>query len=127
MNASWAMYFDMSTWKPSEWVISQKVVKDLSDSPFDGNLVHYKDWHDLMRDHLLSTNQGYGRLLYELERVQVPLSMQVLQNNPYAIVGLNADLVWLTRQMWTFISRHVTKSFRKSLRSLVSGEELNGL
>ena len=109
MNASWSMYFDMTTWKPSDWVISTNVVKGLLDAPFDCNLVHYKDWHDLMMDHLLSMNQGYGRLLYELERVQVPLTMPTLQNNPFGINGLNADLVWLTRQMWTFISRHVTK------------------
>ena len=41
--------------------------------------------------------------------------------------GLTRDLMWVTKQIWTFVSRHVTKHFRKTLRSLVDGEKLIGL
>ena len=43
------------------------------------------------------------------------------------MIGLAAPLLWVSNTLWTFIARHVTKSFRKTMRSLVSGEELNGL
>ena len=39
----------------------------------------------------------------------------------------SANLFWVANSLWTFVSRHVTKSFRKSMRSLANGEELNGL
>ena len=101
----------MSPWKPTEWTISTKTVKDLSDHPFDGNITHYKEWHDMMRDHLLSANQGFGRVIYEVEKTTFPLTMDILQSNQYAVVGLNCDLLWVTRQLWTFMSRIGSKAF----------------
>ena len=117
----------MAPFRTAEWTISSKIVKDLADSPFDGNIVNYRDWHDLMRDQRLSANQGYGRILYELEQQVEPLYMNTILANPYPIRGFNCDIAWITKHLWTFIARNVIKSFRKSLKSLVAGEEFNGL
>ena len=89
----------MNPFRAADWNIPVKTVKDLAENPFDGNLVHYKEWHDAMRDHLLSANQGYGRLMYELERLKTPITMAEIQRNPWAIQGLNLDLLWATRQL----------------------------
>ena len=80
----------------------------------------------MMRDHLCSANHGYGRIIFETEREKLPLTLERIAFQPY-LKGMSADLNWITRQLWTFISRHVTKSFRSTLKSLVDGQELNGL
>lgn len=41
--------------------------------------------------------------------------------------GLSANLLSITIAVWSFLTRHVNKSFRKSLRALVNSEELNGI
>ena len=117
----WASYIDLTPFKPSEWVISTKVIKDLNDAPFDGDMFKYKDWHDMLRDHLLAANHGYGRILFETEREPNPLTFSRLQQQP-KLNGLNADLTRITTNLWTLISRHVTKSFRTTLRSLADGQ-----
>ena len=71
-----------------------------------------------MREHLLGCNQGYGRIVYELTQAQMPVTMALLHANP-TLAGMNCDLVWITRQLWTFVSRNVTKTRRKSLKTMV--------
>ena len=78
----WATYFDLSPFNCTHWTIPVKVVKDLSDAPFDGHLGNYRDWHDQIRDHLLGANQGYGRILYEVERASQPITMAQLHRDP---------------------------------------------
>ena len=36
------------------------------------------------------------------------------------------DMTWITKTLWTFMIRHATKATRKTFRTLVDGEELNG-
>ena len=64
----------MTPFKQQDWNISYKVIKDLADSPFSGDILAYKEWHDLMRDHMLTAKQGYGRVLWEVEREKMPLT-----------------------------------------------------
>ena len=106
-------------------MIDRKASKDLEAHPFNGDILHYKEWHDLMRDHLLGSHQGYGRVLFEIERSQEPLTMDFIMRNPY-IAGMNVDMTWITKSMWTFMVRHATKSARNTFHTLVDGEELNG-
>ena len=89
-------------------------------------MMAFRDWWDLIRDHLLSANQGYGKVLFEIQHERVPLHFNRLKTFP-TMRGLSANLMWISNARWTFVSRHVTRSFRKSMRSLVNGEELNGL
>ena len=117
----WANYIDLAPFVPSQWSINPKVTKELAENPFGGDILTYKDWHDMVRDHLLSANQGYGRLIYELEREKVPLSMARLQTYP-TVKNMTVDLPWVTRTLWTFLLRNMTKSFRKTVNSLVDGE-----
>ena len=122
----WAACFDLTHWNPNNWTIPLKTAKDLTDMPFDGDIGEFREWRELMRDHLLGANQGYGRIIWELENCKEPVTMNVLHANP-TLPGMNLDLVWITRQLWTCMSRNVTRTFRESLKRLASGEELDGL
>ena len=113
----WANYTDYNPFVPAQWSINPKVSKELADSPFNGDLHMYKDWHDLVRDHLLSANQGWGRVVYEIEREPSPLTMARIEQQPW-INGMTCDLMWLTRTLWTFLVRNMNKSFRRTVRSL---------
>ena len=86
----------------------------------------FRDWWDLIRDHLLSANQGYGKVLFELQHEPHPLTFERQKLYP-TMKGLSAQLLWVSNALWTFVSPHLTKSFRKTVRSFVNGEELNGL
>ena len=50
------LYKPDTPFKSSECVINQKAIKDLSKHPFNSDLMNDKEWHDLMRDHMLSAN-----------------------------------------------------------------------
>ena len=121
----WANYIDISPWNHKDWVIHHKVSKELEDNPFDGDIHHYKEWRDNIRDHLLGCNQGYGRVLWEIEHCKFPLSMRFLEANP-TLAGMNIDMTWITRSLWTFMLKHAKKSTRNMFKTLVDGEELNG-
>ena len=125
-DMSWSSYTDFSPFKQSKWAISPKTTEDLKNNPFSGDISSYQEWHDNMRGHLMGANQGYGRLIWDLEHEQLPLPSNRLAAHPY-MPGLPCQLLWVTRQLWTVISRHVAKTYRKSLRGLVNGEEMNGL
>ena len=90
-----SIYQDLNPFKTSEWVIGPKVIKDLAENPFNNDILVYREWHDLMRDHMLSTNHGYGRILYEIEREALPLTLERIQAQPY-LPGMTADLNWIT-------------------------------
>lgn len=119
------MYSDLSPWNPRDRVIDKKVSKELGNSPFDGDILHYRKWRDNMRDHLLGSNQGYGRILHEIESGTTPLTMEYLaqKNN---LRGMFIDMTWITKTLWAFVTSQANNTTRKSIRTLVGGEELNG-
>ena len=43
------------------------------------------------------------------------------------INGLNVDLVWLSRALWTFMSANMTLTFQRTCSQLIGCEEANGL
>ena len=63
----WANYIDVPPWNHKDWVIHHKVSQELEDNPFDGDIHHYKELRDNIRDHRLGCNQGYGRVVWQIE------------------------------------------------------------
>ena len=96
----WATYTDLREFKASEWTIGLKVMKELADHPFDGDILKFRDWRELMRDQLITVNHGYGRVLYELENEKFPLSFARIARRPF-LNNLNVDRNWVTRHIWT--------------------------
>ena len=64
----WSLSIDPSPWRPQDRVISFKVCKDLSEFSWNGDMLKYKEWREMLRDHLIGTNQGYGRIVHEIEQ-----------------------------------------------------------
>ena len=106
-------------------MIDRKAGPELSKFPFDGNIVNWLDWRTLVRNQLLSVNQGYGRVIFETEREKSPLTFARLAT--CNLPGLNVDLSWISRALYTFMSSNMTKEFNRGLMAYVGGEELNGL
>ena len=93
----------MSPFWPQHWQINPKVCKELADTPFDGSPLSFKDWYDNIRDHLLGTNQGYGRVLYEIQREPMPLTAE---RPKYTYSGgLNVNVMWITSALWQCVWR----------------------
>ena len=40
---------------------------------------------------------------------------------------MNANLSWITKTLWTFLVRNMSKTFRNTVNSMVDGEKHNGL
>ena len=52
--------------------------------------------------------------------------MDFLARNPN-LPSMNIDMTWIAKALWTFIVRHATRSARNTFKTLVDGEELNGM
>ena len=62
-----ALQYDAYNFK--DWIINPKGLSK-SMRPFDTNSQHYKTWRSRVVDHLMSSNQGWGRVL-ELTEMQI--------------------------------------------------------
>ena len=70
-------------------------------------------------------NHGYGRILHEIESEKMPLPWSRL--NSTNIHGLNVDIPWISRALWTAMVSNMTRTFRRSCAQLIGGEETNGI
>ena len=126
----WEHYSSDAPWDPAKWEIKSKVGKDLAAHPFDNVMRNYSDWAANMTNHLIACNQGYGKILYFLHKEKAPLTYEKLHfaTRYSTFPGLNVDLVWVARAMWTFIYEHVTSTTKRGLNKKVGpAETLNGL
>ena len=78
-----------------------------------------------MRTHIISCNQGYGRVLYETEQELAPLTFQRLAGARFP--GVDIDIMWVTRAIYSFMASHMTLSYTRSCVQQIAGEETNGL
>ena len=65
-----------------DWAITQKGISK-SLTPFDGNAEHYPTWWSRVKDHLLTCNQAWGRVLELVEQHRSPLTKARLAAIPY--------------------------------------------
>ena len=72
----------------------------------------YADWSANMFNHLLSCNQGYGKIIWLNQQEKVPITYDRMTNG---IPGIHVDLVWIARALWSFIFDHVTQTVRRGL------------
>ena len=54
------------SWDRKEWIIEKNVPKTLTQ--FSGRIETYSTWYDRVRDHLICSHEGWGRILDLLER-----------------------------------------------------------
>ena len=124
----WSAYHDATPWDVTKWTIKDKVNKDLLANPYDGTGPKYRDWSANVINHLLSSNQGWGKVMWMVQREREPLTYQRLATTNYEDTGLQLDWVWIARPPYTFLFNHVTQGRKRGLpRKVGQGEELNGL
>ena len=71
----------------TKWVIKDKVNKDLLASPYDGTGPKYRDWSANVLNHLLGCNQGWGKIIWLVQKIKDPLTYEGLANTTYAQTG----------------------------------------
>ena len=70
-------------------------------------------------------NRGYGRIFPEVETERLPLPWSRL--NTARIQGLNLDVPWISRALWTAMVSNMTLTFQRTCAQLIGGEETNGI
>ena len=94
---------------------------------FSGRIETYSTWYDRVRDHLVCSHEGWGRILDLLERERYPMSMQRLRAMR-EVDGCPMDMPFLTTQLWGFLGNYALGDAVFSRRlQLVNGESSNGL
>lgn len=88
--------FDKTIWKIGTKDFPQDIQK------FDGHTPAYKKWWNRLRDHISSCYQPWLRLLDLVERSRVPLTFKCLSTYN-TVDGANLDLVWLSKELWSFL------------------------
>lgn len=112
------------SWERKDWII-EKLPKTLSQ--FNGRIGTYQTWYDSIRDHLISSNEGWGRLLDLVEHERPPRSMQRLRDMQ-TVDGCPMDMIFNATQLWSFMGNHCLHDAVFSRRlQLVKGESSNGL
>ena len=114
----------MNPWNANDLNIERKNSKALSDLPFDGARERYSDWRELLRNHLLACNHGFGRIIYETENDKFPIPWSRLA---MGMRGMTCDLSWISKALRTFIVASMTLTFQRTCAQLIGGEEMNGI
>ena len=124
----WANYRNASQWGLSRWTIRVKVNKDLQQNPYDGTGLKHRDWPANIVNHLLSSNQGWGKVTWLVQRLKEPITYNLLAATNRNGTGLSVDWVWLARALYTVLFNHATPTQRRGLTGKAGqGQELNGL
>ena len=97
----WGRYVDPAPFDIGHWIFKEQVSKYLQNNAFDGTGAKYKDWASNVVSHLLSSNQGYGKVLWVAQREREPLTYQRLA--VMNVSGLQVNWPWLTRTLYTFL------------------------
>ena len=108
-----------------DWFINPKTPKPFD--LFDGNDNSYHNWASRVKDHLMSTDLNWGRLLEVVETQPQPHTNARLAR----MTGLDdapLDLHKITQILWAFLGSHVLKTSVDERRlQLAGGEDNNGL
>ena len=108
-----------------DWLINSKTPKSFE--PFSGKPEGYKNWASRVKDHLMSSNLAWGRLLEVAERDRYPLTRARLASMA-GIDQADLDLNKLSQILWSFIGSHALKDtvYERRLQ-LTGGRTTTGL
>ena len=108
-----------------QWYINPKTPKLFEH--FNGKAEAYRTWASRVKDHLMSNNLSWGRLLEVVEKQKTPLTRTRLST----CVGIDQaalDLVKISQLLWSFLGNHCFQnSFYERRLQLTGGEDHNGL
>ena len=123
---SWAAGFgtNFGPWVEKDWKVDHKVSSELK--VFDGQIQHYANWRNRIRDHFISTNVYYSEVFDLIEQTKNILTLQTL-NDARVPTLPNVHWRWLASHLWTFIGKWMTNGQLDRRITLASGEEYNGV
>ena len=94
---------------------------------FSGKAANYKTWVSRVKDHLMSSNLSWGRLLEVVEGEKAPLT-KVRLATIGGVDGVQLDLLKISQLLWAFLGNHCFANpvYERRLQ-LTAGEDHNGL
>ena len=108
-----------------DWYINPKTPKTFEE--FKGKADQYNNWSSRVKDHLMSGNLSWGRLLEVVEQQKQPLTKARLAACP-GIDDAALDLVKISQLLWAFLGSHALHNNVYERRvQLTGGEDGNGL
>ena len=122
----WAAGFgtNVGPWAEKDWKVDHKVSSELK--VFDGQIQHYANWRNRIRDHFISTNVYYCEVFDLIESTKQMLTLKTL--NDARVPSLpNVNWRWLASHLWTFLGRWMNNTQLDRRITLASGEEYNGV
>ena len=63
-------------WNEKDWTVGEKVSRELK--AFDGQITHYSNWRNRIRDHFITSNVHYGEVFDLIEKNKTPITMAML-------------------------------------------------
>ena len=107
------------------WFINSKTPKLFEH--FNGKAENYKTWASRVKDHLMSSNLSWGRLLEVVEGEKAPLT-KVRLATIGGVDGVQLDLLKISQLLRAFLGNHCFANPVYERRSqLTAGEDHNGL
>ena len=107
------------------WFINPKTPKLFEH--VDGKAESYRNWASRVKDHLMSNNLSWGRLLEVVEKQRAPLTKVRLMSIT-GVDNASLNLVKISQLLWAFLGNHCFRNsvYERRLQ-LTSGEDHNGL
>ena len=106
-----------------EWKLTdKKTSKEMK--AFDG-VSNYKNWAERVREHCMSVNAGWIRLLFFMQRESRQLNWAFLSQTTFDTLG-GHHLVELSSFLWCFLGHVMTDAIHPRRVALAGGEESNG-
>ena len=116
---------DTGSFVLKDWFINPTTPKTFEE--FRGKPEQYLNWASRVKDHLMSTNLSWGRVLEVIEKEKQPLTKIRLAGIP-GIDEANLDLLKISQLLWSFLGNHALHNTVYDRRvQLTGGEDGNGL
>ena len=119
-GGGWAAGFgtNVGPWAEKDWKVDNKVSSELK--VFDGQIQHYANWRNRIRDHFISTNVYYCEVFDLIESTKSILTLRTL--NDARVPSLpNVNWRWLASHLWTFLGRWMNNTQLDRRITLASG------
>ena len=108
-----------------QWLINPKTPKLFEH--FNDKSDHYRSWSSRVKDHLMSSNLSWGRVLEVIEKQRQPLTKARLAWTA-GIDEARLDMPKISQILWAFLSNHCLHNPVHERRlQLTGGEDNNGL
>ena len=125
-STGWAAGFgtNYGPWAEKDWTVADKMSPNLVS--FDGQIGHYDDWRNRVKDHFTATNMHYREVFELIEKNKNIITIESLNSTNISTLP-NVNWLWIASHLWTFIGKWMTNNQLRRRLALAQGEEFNGI